>query len=69
MTQSALWLPETASLGQAAALMALERIHRVPIVSGDGRVVGIISTLDISQWLAEQGGYVVPRLIGSDAGG
>ncbi len=60
MTHSAFGLPERASLAQAAALMAFERVHRVPILSDDGKVVGIISPLDITRWLAMRAGYVVP---------
>ncbi len=60
MTHSAFGLPERASLAQAAALMAFERVHRVPILSDDGKVVGILSPLDITRWLASRAGYVVP---------
>ena len=54
-------LPDNASIAQAAALMAVEHIHRVPIVTDDGRVAGIVSSTDILGWLARQDGYVVPR--------
>lgn len=53
-------LPENASVSQAAALMALEHIHRIPIVTDDGRVSGIVSSIDVLGWLARQDGYVVP---------
>ena len=54
-------LPDNASISQAAALMAVEHIHRVPIVTDDGRVAGIVSSIDVLAWLARQDGYVVPR--------
>lgn len=54
-------LPDNASIAQAAALMAVEHIHRVPIVTDDGRVAGIVSSIDVLGWLARQDGYVVPR--------
>ena len=51
MLPLALTLPATATLAQAAALMAHEGFHHVPVVA-DGRVVGIVSALDIVRWLA-----------------
>lgn len=53
-------VPETASLARAAGLMAFEGIHRVPVVDRKGRVVGILSTLDVLRWLAGQSGYPGP---------
>jgi CBS domain-containing protein len=60
MTQSAFGLPEQASLAQAAALMAFEHIHRAPILSDDGKVVGIVTPMDIARWLAQRAGYAIP---------
>ena len=40
--------------------MALEHIHRLPIVTDDGRVAGIVTSIDVLRWLARQDGYVVP---------
>jgi CBS domain-containing protein len=54
-------LPDNASISQAAALMALEHVHRVPIVTDDGKVAGIVSSIDILGWLGRQDGYIVPR--------
>jgi CBS domain-containing protein len=61
MMPIAFTLPESASLSHAAALMAYENIHRVPVVGADGSVVGIVSAMDIVRWVAEQDGYVVGR--------
>jgi CBS domain-containing protein len=61
MMPIAFTLPENATLSQAAALMAYENIHRVPVVAADGAVIGIISALDIARWVAEQDGYAVGR--------
>jgi len=58
MTRGALTLPETAPLGQAAALMAVRGIHRVLVVSEDGRVAGIVTGSDIARWVAQRGGYL-----------
>lgn len=60
MTPLAFTLPETASIGRASALMALEGVHRVPVVSEAGKVVGILSALDVLRWLAHSEGYSVP---------
>src|SRR5689334_8662108 len=40
-------LPETASLREAANLMTRFRVSGVPIVDGDGRLVGIITNRDL----------------------
>lgn len=45
-----------ASLSVAAALMANEGVHALPIVAHGGEVVGVISTLDIIRWLAKKTG-------------
>ena len=50
MTPHAIALPPTASVLHAAALMAAEGLHRVPIVTTNGRVVGIVSALDVLRW-------------------
>lgn len=60
MMPMAFTLPETATLSRAAALMAFEGVHRIPVVSADGRVVGIVSSLDIARWLAQNDGYIAP---------
>jgi CBS domain-containing protein len=60
MTPLAFTLPESASIARASALMALESVHRVPVVSPAGAVVGILSALDVLRWLARHEGYVLP---------
>jgi CBS domain-containing protein len=52
-------LPDNATVSEAAALMALERIHHLPIVTDDGKVAGIVSSLDVLGWLAREDGYLV----------
>ena len=61
MTPVVLTLPDNASLAMASALMAMERIHRVLIVSPSDptEVVGILSSLDVLRWLALDEGYVL----------
>jgi len=60
MTPALFALPEAATVGRAAALMAYEGVHRLPIVAPDGGVVGILTTADIARYLAVNDGYVVP---------
>jgi CBS domain-containing protein len=55
----ALALSETSSVAQAAAFMAFEGVHRVPVVDDEGKVVGILTALDLLRWLAQQDGYVL----------
>jgi CBS domain-containing protein len=60
-------LCEDASLSHAAALMAYEGVHRIPVVSFDGKVVGIVTSMDVVRWLAQHDGYVVPDSRTKDA--
>ncbi len=55
MLPIAFTLPELAPVSMAAALMAYEGVHRIPVVADDGRVVGILSCLDVVRWLAADG--------------
>jgi CBS domain-containing protein len=52
MTAQAVSLPETASVAEASELMASYGVHRVPVVDGAGRLVGIVSVLDVLRWLS-----------------
>lgn len=49
-------IPARSTVAQAAALMIREDVHHLPVVSGVGRVIGIVSTLDIVRWLARNDG-------------
>ncbi len=60
MVCMAFMLRETMSLSRAAALMAYEEVHRLPVVSEERQVVGVIAALDVARWLARNDGYVVP---------
>ena len=52
-------LEENDPISRGAAVMAVEGVHHLPIIADHGRVVGLISTLDITRWLARQAGYDV----------
>jgi CBS domain-containing protein len=59
MTDVSFTLDEGASVSQAAAMMALEGVDRVPVVDPRGQLVGILSSFDVLYWLACETGYVV----------
>ena len=50
-------LPESAPVALAAALMTHLHVHRLPVLSESGRVVGILSALDVLGAVARAGGY------------
>ncbi len=60
MTPLAVTVSETASIAEASALMALEGVHRLPVVNNAsaGKVVGVISALDVLRWYARRCGYL-----------
>jgi CBS domain-containing protein len=58
MMPLAMSLGPRATVGQAAAMMSLERIHHVLIVDDDRQLIGVISSLDIARWLARNDGFV-----------
>jgi CBS domain-containing protein len=60
MTPMSFTLHEDQSVSKASALMAYEGIHRLPIVDAAGKVVGLLSSLDILHWLACKTGNSVP---------
>ncbi|HEY8142760.1 MAG TPA: CBS domain-containing protein [Kofleriaceae bacterium] len=59
MTPLVFSLNDDASIGQAAALMAYEGVHRVIVVDRSGYVVGLVSSLDIARWLGSRAGHPV----------
>ncbi|MGK4005185.1 CBS domain-containing protein [Sorangium sp. So ce1036] len=61
MTPVVVTLHESASIRQAAALMAYEGVHRLPVLSDDGKVVGIVSSLDVLRWFGRRCGYLIPE--------
>jgi CBS domain-containing protein len=60
MTPMSFTLHEGQSVSNASALMAYEGIHRLPVVDTAGKVVGLLSSLDILHWLACKTGNTVP---------
>lgn len=67
MMPIAFTLPEKASIAHAAALMVYENVHRIPVVSTDGSVVGLVAALDVLRWVAVNAGFALPGRRGSGA--
>lgn len=57
MMPLAITLGERATVAHAAALMASEDVHHVPIVDETGRMIGIVSSMDVVRWLAKNDGF------------
>ena len=52
MMPHAMFLQETATVAHAANLMATEGIHHLLVVDGRRALVGVVSTFDITRWVA-----------------
>ena len=52
MTPSMFSVREDACVRDAVQEMAKRRVHRVPVVSRSGAVVGMVSALDVMRWMA-----------------
>jgi CBS-domain-containing membrane protein len=59
MMPLAITLGERATVAHAAAIMASEDVHHVPIVDAGGRMIGIVSSMDVVRWLARNDGFGV----------
>ena len=56
MMPMAIAINDRATIAHAAALMAQEDVHHLPIVDVEGRLIGVVSTMDIVRWLAQNEG-------------
>jgi CBS domain-containing protein len=61
MTKHVVSFTEEVPLARAAATLAFEGIHHAPLVDENGRLIGVLSSLDILRAIGEQGQYMVPR--------
>jgi len=52
MMPHAMSIPPTASVGDTASLMSAEGFHHVLVVDANRSLVGVVSTFDITQWVA-----------------
>jgi CBS domain-containing protein len=53
MMPIAITLRETATVATAAAMMSAEDLHHVAVTNERGKLVGVVSTKDITNWLVE----------------
>jgi CBS domain-containing protein len=60
MTKVADALPESAPLAYAFGLLAACGLRQAPVVTDDGRVLGMITATDLLRWVARDLGYVLP---------
>ncbi|MDP1823716.1 MAG: CBS domain-containing protein [Archangium sp.] len=54
MTTDMVTVPHDASVSELARLMAQHGLERVPVVTHDGHLVGVVSSMDVVRWLAER---------------
>jgi predicted transcriptional regulator len=54
MTSPAVTALESTGLEQVAELLTQQRIRRVPVVSGQGHLIGIVSRRDVLRWAASR---------------
>jgi CBS domain-containing protein len=54
MTTDVAKLRETASLAEAFRMFAARGVHRIPVVTEDDVVVGMLSVMDLVRWMASQ---------------
>nr|HEX4318721.1 CBS domain-containing protein [Kofleriaceae bacterium] len=59
MSTYLLALPACATIGRAAALMAVEHVGHVAVVHDDGSLLGLVSAVDIARYFAAEAGFVV----------
>jgi len=57
MMPLAITLNERATVAHAAAMMASEDIHHVAVVDLEGRLIGVVSSMDVVRWLARNDGF------------
>ncbi len=57
MMPLAITLNLQATIAHAAAVMSLEDFHHLMVVSPDGTLAGVVSTMDVCRWLARNDGF------------
>lgn len=53
MSTEVVTLSERATIGEVARVMAERGLDRLPIVTEDGHLVGVLSAMDVVRWLAD----------------
>jgi CBS domain-containing protein len=57
MTPTLYTFSPTTTVADAVAAMAFEGMHHLPVVADSGKLVGMLSVLDVLDWLARHAGY------------
>jgi CBS domain-containing protein len=57
MSTYVLALPGSATIGRAAALMAVERVGHVAVLGDDGGLLGLVSAFDVARHYAAVAGF------------
>jgi CBS domain-containing protein len=57
MTPTLYTFSPATTVADATAAMAFEGIHHLPVVEESGKLVGILSALDVLEWIARTAGY------------
>lgn len=60
MTPAPISIIEAMPISEAAAIMAFEGLHHLPVRGSGGTCVGMLSSLDVLRWLARTDGYQIP---------
>jgi CBS domain-containing protein len=58
MTKGAPALPDDAPVAHAISAMAFARVPEVPVVDGNGQVLGMVTAIEALLWVAQALGYV-----------
>jgi CBS domain-containing membrane protein len=59
MTPTVYTFPPETTVADAIAAMAFEGIHHLPVVEASGKLVGMLSALDVLDWMARQANAAV----------
>lgn len=60
MTSPAVSVGEMAPISRAAAVMAFEGVHHLPVINQAGAIVAVLSSLDVLRHLGQEQGFFVP---------
>ncbi len=61
MTRTPICISEATPVTRAAAIMAFEGVHHLPVVGWGGRIVGMLSSLDVLRFIGQSSGALIPR--------
>jgi predicted transcriptional regulator len=64
MTPDPVHIVEATPVTRAAAIMASDEIHHLPVLGWGGRIVGLLSSTDILRYLGRPNGALIPKLTG-----